>query len=175
MKAVTTTQHASAKSLETCAHARVGSVTGGERITGRETHLADAADILVPRLLVKSEVLVEAESDVVAVEAVGKLLQVQKVLLEGACDRGLERNGMLTMSWADDDNEIARTFPLALRPVNQIVTPFCLSSCARSGPSTEPEGTITPWIHSGRTRGRTRVKGDVSGHRNEGKAGGDEA
>ena len=30
------------------------------------------------------------------------------------------------------------TFPLALSPVNQIVTPFCLSSVARSSAFTEP-------------------------------------
>ena len=34
--------------------------------------------------------------------------------------------------------DLWQTFPLALRPVNQIVTPFCLSRSVRSDDSTEP-------------------------------------
>ena len=54
-----------------------------------QAHLPDPAGILVPALLVEAEVVVEAEADVVAVEAVGELLEVEEVLLERAADRGL--------------------------------------------------------------------------------------
>lgn len=56
---------------------------------GETTHLADAADVLVPRLLVEPEVLVQPEADVVAVQAVRELVQVEEVLLERARDRRL--------------------------------------------------------------------------------------
>lgn len=46
-------------------------------------YLADAADVLVAVLLGEAQVLVEAEADVVAVEAVGRHAEVQQVLLEG--------------------------------------------------------------------------------------------
>ena len=55
------------------------------------THLADAADVLRARLLVEAEVLVQAEADVVAVEAVGELVEVEEVLLERAGNRRLDR------------------------------------------------------------------------------------
>ena len=58
---------------------------------GRGTHLADAADVLRARLLVEAEVLVQAEADVVAVEAVGELVEVEEVLLESAGNRRLDR------------------------------------------------------------------------------------
>ncbi len=53
------------------------------------THLADPADVLVARLLVESEVLVQPEADVVAIQPVRELVQVEKVLLECAGDRRL--------------------------------------------------------------------------------------
>ena len=56
-------------------------------------HLADAADVLVARLFVKAQVLVQAEADVVAIQAVGCETQVQQVLLEGCGDGGLARGG----------------------------------------------------------------------------------
>ena len=56
---------------------------------GERTHLADAADVLVARLLVEPEVLVEPEADVVPVEPVRELVQVEEVLLERARDRRL--------------------------------------------------------------------------------------
>ena len=52
-------------------------------------HLANAADVLIARFLVEAEVLVETEADVIAVQAVAKLLQVEKVLLKRACYSGL--------------------------------------------------------------------------------------
>ena len=52
-------------------------------------HLADAADVLSARLLVEAEILVQTKADVVAVEAVGELLEVEEVLLERAGDRRL--------------------------------------------------------------------------------------
>ena len=55
----------------------------------RQAHLPDPADVLVPALLVEAEVVVEAEADVVAIEAVGELLEVEEVLLERARDRRL--------------------------------------------------------------------------------------
>ena len=57
---------------------------------GRErTHLADATDVLIARLLVEPEVLVEPEADVVPVEPVRELVEVQEVLLERTSDRRL--------------------------------------------------------------------------------------
>lgn len=55
--------------------------------------LADAADVLVAVALGEAEVLVEAEADVVAVEAVGGEAEVQEVLLESGGDGGLSRGG----------------------------------------------------------------------------------
>lgn len=44
------------------------------------THLAHSSDVLVPRLLVESEVVVEAEPDIVTVEAIGEFMEVEKML-----------------------------------------------------------------------------------------------
>ena len=55
------------------------------------THLADPTDVLIARLLVEPEVLVESKPDVVAVEAVRELAQVQEVLLQRAGDRRLQQ------------------------------------------------------------------------------------
>jgi hypothetical protein len=52
-------------------------------------HLADPADVLVAGLLVKPEVFVQAEADVVPVQSVRKFVQMEQVLLESAGDRGL--------------------------------------------------------------------------------------
>lgn len=54
-------------------------------------YLADPADVLVARLLIESEILVEAEADVIAVEAVGELLEVEEVLLERTSDGRLQQ------------------------------------------------------------------------------------
>jgi hypothetical protein len=55
--------------------------------------LANATDVLVAVLLREAEVLVEAEADVVAVEAVGGDAEVEEVLLERGGDGGLARGG----------------------------------------------------------------------------------
>lgn len=52
-------------------------------------NLGDAADVFVAVSLGEAQVLVEAEADVVAVEAVGGDAEVEEVLLEGCCDGGL--------------------------------------------------------------------------------------
>ena len=54
-------------------------------------HLGDAPDVLLAVLLREVEVLVEAVSDVVAVEAVGRDAVSHKVLLQGERDRRLAR------------------------------------------------------------------------------------
>lgn len=53
--------------------------------------LGDAANVLVAVLFAEAQVLVEAEADVVAVEAVGGQAEVQQVLLEGGGDGRLAR------------------------------------------------------------------------------------
>lgn len=55
----------------------------------RQTYLSYSANILVPRLLIETKVLVQAKAHVVAIKTVGELLEVEKVLLERACDRRL--------------------------------------------------------------------------------------
>lgn len=55
--------------------------------------LGDAADVLIAVFFREAEVFVEAEADVVAVEAVGGEAEVEEVLLEGGCDGGFARGG----------------------------------------------------------------------------------
>lgn len=108
--------------------------------------LADAADVLVARALVEAEVLVQPEAHVVTVEAVAEAVLVQQVLLERARDGGLRaaRSGLGTARDGPRRREGTRhTFPLALRPVSQMVTPFCFSSSARPALSTEPARTVS--------------------------------
>jgi hypothetical protein len=57
------------------------------------SYLRDAADVLVAVLLGETQVLVQAEADVVAVEAVGGQAEVEEVLLERGGDGGLARGG----------------------------------------------------------------------------------
>jgi hypothetical protein len=75
----------------------VGTDEGGDGDGGRVGeelgYLGDAADVLVAVLLGEAEVLVEAEADVVAVEAVGGHAEVQEVLLQGGGNGGLARGG----------------------------------------------------------------------------------
>lgn len=56
-------------------------------------NLGDAANVFVAVLFREAQVLVEAEADVVAVEAVGGHAEVQEVLLQGRRDGGLARGG----------------------------------------------------------------------------------
>jgi len=51
--------------------------------------LADSADVFVAGLLIKSEIFIQAETDVVPVQSVREFAQMEQMLLESACDRGL--------------------------------------------------------------------------------------
>ena len=61
----------------------------GQRVGFRGTHLADSADVFVAGLLIKSEIFIQAETDVVPVQSVREFVQMEQMLLESACDRGL--------------------------------------------------------------------------------------
>ena len=54
-------------------------------------HLSDTPDVLLPVLGREAKVLVQAESDVVAVEPVGLKTKVEEVLLKGNGNGGLSR------------------------------------------------------------------------------------
>lgn len=74
-----------------------------------------------------------------------------------------------TSEWTDredlSDEEVAPTFPLALKPVSHIVTPVCLSKTVRSEALTEPARGIVSIVERGvETDVHTLVKSDVSGH-----------
>lgn len=73
--------------------ANEGSDGDGGRVGKELGDLCDAANVLVAVLFGKAQVLVQAEADIVAVEAVGGEAQVQKVLLEGGGDGGFSRGG----------------------------------------------------------------------------------
>lgn len=57
-------------------------------------YLSDPPDVFVAGFLVEAEVLVQSEADVVPVEAVGKLVLVQEMVLESTCDSGLPLTGL---------------------------------------------------------------------------------
>jgi hypothetical protein len=63
-------------------------VTAVRNRNSRQTYLSDSSDVLVAIFLAKSQVLVQAKSDVVAVEPVGSETQVQQVLLQSRGDGG---------------------------------------------------------------------------------------
>ena len=54
-------------------------------------YLANSTNVLVPRLLIETQVLVQTEPDIVAIQTVGELLEVEEVLLERTCDGRLRR------------------------------------------------------------------------------------
>jgi hypothetical protein len=54
-------------------------------------YLRNTADILVAVFLREAEVLVQAEADIVAIEAVRSDAEVEEMLLESGCDGGLAR------------------------------------------------------------------------------------
>lgn len=62
-------------------------------VKNENTYLGDTTNVLIAILLAETQVLVEAEAHVVAVEAVRGEAQVQQVLLEGGRDGGLARGG----------------------------------------------------------------------------------
>ena len=134
----------------------------GERVGFRGTHLADSADVFVAGLLIKSEIFIQAETDVVPVQSVREFVQMEQMLFESACDRGLCGMG-----------EIARypkryaypTLPLALSPVNQIVIPFCCRRSTLSLMSTDPKESVSDRASIGRTgQARTRMERNISSH-----------
>lgn len=103
------------------------------------SYLSNSANIFIPRLFVEPEVLVEAEANIIAVQTVTELFQMEEVLLKRTRDSGLhELKILISITVRAMRREPQHAFPLALRPVNQIVIPFCESRRARSGPSTEP-------------------------------------
>jgi hypothetical protein len=63
------------------------------RREAREPYLGNAADVLDAVLVGEAKVLVEAEADVVTVEAVGVDAEVEEVLLESGGDGGLAGAG----------------------------------------------------------------------------------
>lgn len=78
----------------------IRSVGRNERGQGQSTavgkqqgDLGYAADVLVPIRFAEAKIFVQAEADVVAVEAVGGIGGVEQVLLEGGRDGGFARGG----------------------------------------------------------------------------------
>jgi len=55
------------------------------------THLGDTSDVLITVLLAETQVLVQPEADVIAVESVNSKTLLQKVLFEGNGDGGFAR------------------------------------------------------------------------------------
>jgi hypothetical protein len=66
-----------------------GETGKGPRAGFRGTHLADSANVFIAGLLIESEIFIQAEPDVVPVQPVRELAQMEQMLLESACDRGL--------------------------------------------------------------------------------------
>ena len=62
---------------ELCNLSKPKSKLDRDRKTRNGSHLADTPDVLVTRLFVEPEVLVETKADVVAVEAVGEFVQMK--------------------------------------------------------------------------------------------------
>ena len=78
----------------------IRSVGRDERGQGQSTaigkqqcDLGYAANVLVPICFAEAKIFVQAEADVVAVEAVGSVGGVEQVLLEGGGDGGFARGG----------------------------------------------------------------------------------
>ena len=80
----------SAKSLATCC---AGLVKKLQIITQVSAYLSDTPDVLLSVLGREAKVLVQAESDLVAVEPVGLKTKVEEVLLKGNGNGGLSRGG----------------------------------------------------------------------------------
>lgn len=65
----------------------------GAAIGEEERHLGYTADVLFAIRGGEAEILVKAEADIVAVEAVGGVVVVEEVLLEGGGDGRFARGG----------------------------------------------------------------------------------
>lgn len=70
-----------------------GSEGDGRRVGKELGNFADAADVLNAVLVAEAQVLVQAETDIVAIETVGSQAQVQEVLLQGGSNGRLARSG----------------------------------------------------------------------------------
>jgi hypothetical protein len=173
MKAVRVAVHEEATSLATCnaeaerkvSLARVealdaAAVDGGQRIfspppclittfrgkQGDLAHLSNAADVLLAILGRESEVLVEAEADIVSVEAEGALLALQQLEFEsaregrlaGSCD---SRNGARGLQMVSDRAVRAR------RASTVSIEGLCRASDREkvrlTGETGEPDGDAT--------------------------------
>ncbi len=80
----------SAKSLATCNKPQLAGDGAGE-VGGM--YLSDTADVLNAILRRETQVFVQAEADVVAVESVGLQAEVEEVLLKGGCNGRFARGG----------------------------------------------------------------------------------
>lgn len=58
-----------------------------------KTYLSNTSNILISILLRKSQILIQSESYIIAIESVSIDTQVQQVLLEGSCDCGFAGGG----------------------------------------------------------------------------------
>lgn len=74
-----------------CADSGAASLVYALEESGVSSYLAYPADVLVAVLLGEAEVLVQAEADVVAVQAVGGVAEVEQVLLKSGGDGRLAR------------------------------------------------------------------------------------
>ena len=81
MKAVMIMQEASANNLATCGRGRGQERRESDEILG--TNLADSADVLIARLFVETKVLVQTETNIISIQAIGEFMEVQQVLLKG--------------------------------------------------------------------------------------------
>ena len=104
-------------------------------------YLSDSPNVLVARRLVEAEVFIQTKSDVIAIQAIGKFMEVEEMLLKRTGDGGLYGIAVFLIA-VKSSYEGQYTFPLALSPVNQMVTPFCFSNSERSSEFTEPNVTV---------------------------------
>lgn len=49
-------------------------------------YLSDPPNVLIARLLVEAEVLIQTKPDIIAIQAIGKFIEVEEMLLKRACD-----------------------------------------------------------------------------------------
>ena len=78
----------------------IGPIRGDERrecqsaaISEQQRYLSYASDVLIAILFAETKVFVQAEADIVAIEAVGSVGGVEEVLLKGGGDGGFPRGG----------------------------------------------------------------------------------
>jgi hypothetical protein len=91
MKEVRARQEESAKSFATYRGVSWSAFTALTQESERVRYLCNTANVLITALLVKAKVLVEAETDIVAVETVRGKTLLEKVLLESSGNGRLAR------------------------------------------------------------------------------------